>query len=78
MKKKFTYIFAGLAVVLGMSACVKDLDVTPIDPNLVLLDDPSFLFNKCYANLALAGNGGSGIVLVRMRTGGNGVLVLVR
>ena len=27
---------------------------------------------------ALAGNGGSGIVLVRMRTGGNGVLVLVR
>lgn len=59
MKKKFTYIFAGLAVVLGMSACVKDLDVTPIDPNLVLLDDPSFLFNKCYANLALAGNGGA-------------------
>ncbi len=59
MKKTFTYIFAGLAVVLGLNACVKDLDVTPIDPNLVLLDDPSYLFNKCYGNIALAGNGGA-------------------
>lgn len=59
MKKTFIYLFAGLALTLGMSSCVKDLDVTPIDPNLVLLEDPSYLFNKCYANLALAGNSGA-------------------
>lgn len=59
MKKTFKYISAFAAVVLGLSACVGDLDVTPIDPNLVLLDDPAYLFNKCYANIALAGNGGA-------------------
>ena len=59
MKKTVKYISVVLALALGMSSCVKDLDVTPIDPNLVLLDDPSYLFNKCYANIGLAGNGGA-------------------
>ena len=59
MKKTFIHIAFCLALFLGLTACVKDLDVTPIDPNLVLLDDPSYLFNKCYANIALAGNGGA-------------------
>ena len=59
MKKTFIHIASCLALFLGLTACVKDLDVTPIDPNLVLLDDPSYLFNKCYANIALAGNGGA-------------------
>lgn len=53
------------AVLLALSAgvttsCVGDLDVEPIDPNLVLLDQETIpnLFNKCYANIALAGNSG--------------------
>lgn len=59
MKKSIKYISAFVALVFSLSACVGDLNVTPIDPNLVLLDDPSYLFNKCYANIALAGNGGA-------------------
>lgn len=51
-------LIAASALVLNIAAtsCVRDLDVTPIDPNLSLLDDPDYLFNKCYATLAMAGN----------------------
>lgn len=48
------------AVALGMSSCVGDLDVTPIDPNLDTKLDTVGLFNKCYAALALKGNNGPG------------------
>lgn len=43
-----------------MTSCTSDLDVTPIDPNLDLLTPESVpsLFNKCYANITLAGNSG--------------------
>ena len=51
-------LIAASTLVLSVAAtsCVRDLDVTPIDPNLALLDDPDYLFNKCYATLAMAGN----------------------
>lgn len=42
---------------IGLSACTSDLDVKPIDPNLNTEIDPAGLFNKCYANLGMAGNG---------------------
>lgn len=62
MKRYIKHIIpvAALMVASGMStSCTGDLDVTPIDPNLTLLgDSASALFNKCYANIALAGNGG--------------------
>lgn len=62
MKRYIKHIIpaAALALAAGMStSCVGDLDVTPIDPNLTLLgDSASYLFNKCYANIALAGNSG--------------------
>ena len=48
-----------LALSFTSTSCVGDLDVTPIDPNLSLDLDPDGLFNKCYANMALAGNGGA-------------------
>lgn len=44
---------------MGFTSCVNDLDVTPIDPNLDTELDADGLFNKCYANFALAGNGGA-------------------
>lgn len=42
-----------------LASCTKDLDVTPIDPNLNTEIQPEALFNKCYANIAVAGNGGA-------------------
>ncbi len=61
MKKYIKHIVpvAFLALTMGTTSCTGDLDVTPINPNLDTEVDVSGLFNKCYANLALAGNGGA-------------------
>lgn len=58
MKSFIKYFLPAAAVVasLGLSSCVKDLDVEPIDPNLNTTLDADGLFNKCYANLGIAGN----------------------
>ncbi|MCF0198464.1 MAG: RagB/SusD family nutrient uptake outer membrane protein [Bacteroidaceae bacterium] len=40
---------------LGVSSCVKDLDVVPIDPTLSLESDDDGIYNKCYSLMALAG-----------------------
>lgn len=62
---KFRYlktIFPAAAIcvsTLGMTSCVGDLDVDPIDPSTVMSVDAIGLFNKCYANLAMPGNGGA-------------------
>ena len=50
---------AALALSLGLTSCVGDLDVKPIDPNTLMKATPDYLFNKCYANMAVAGNGGA-------------------
>ena len=51
---------------LGLSSCVNDLDVTPIDPNVqlpqdVLKDEAAFeaLLAKCYMSLACSGSDGA-------------------
>lgn len=61
MKNYFCKIVptAVLLVSMGMTSCTGDLDVTPINPNLALDYSAEGLFNKCYANIALAGNGGA-------------------
>jgi len=61
MKKYIKSIIpaATVALALGLSSCTGDLDVTPIDPNLSTEYSVEGLFNKCYANIALAGNGGA-------------------
>ena len=51
---------AALSLTLGMTSCVGDLDVKPIDPNLTTNLYVEGLFNKCYATMALAGNEGPG------------------
>ena len=63
MKSKMKNILIGslaaLALIFGTTACVGDLDVTPIDPNYKVIDNAATLdnlFNKCYATLAMAGN----------------------
>jgi hypothetical protein len=56
---KYTLPTAALALALGMTSCTKDLDVDPIDPNLSTELNLDGLYLKCYANLALPGNGGA-------------------
>lgn len=65
--KKIIYIIALLAIGSLFNACVKDLDTTPIDPDVVTsgnaFDDPEAytqFLAKCYAGLALGGNDGDG------------------
>ena len=50
---------AALALALGVTSCTKDLDVVPIDPNVSTELNLDGLYLKCYANLALPGNGGA-------------------
>lgn len=50
---------AVLLLSLGLGSCINDLDVTPIDPSTNMTPDYKALFAKCYANMALAGNGGA-------------------
>ena len=61
MNKVFKYIapVAALLLSAGLSSCLNDLHVSPIDPSLQTEVEPEQLFNKCYANFALAGNGGA-------------------
>ena len=61
MKRMMKHIIpvAALALLFGMTSCTKDLDVTPIDPNLDTVNNLDGLFNKCYGNFGLQGNGGA-------------------
>lgn len=63
MKMKRLSIIAAIAVLL--TSCVKDLDVTPIDPNVVLPEqvlntESAFeqLLAKCYVSLCVSGSQG--------------------
>ena len=52
---------AATTLVVAMSSCTKDLDVTPIDPNLTLETTEAQAFTKCYANLGMESyNGANG------------------
>ena len=50
---------AFVLAVAGLSSCTGDLDVTPIDPSSTMVVDEPSLYAKCYANMALAGQGGA-------------------
>lgn len=65
MKKNILNIVATAALALGLTACVGDLNVTPIDPNTqlpedVLKDQGAFnqLLAKCYQGLACSASDG--------------------
>lgn len=47
-------------MVLGLSACVKDLNTKPIDPNSSTSFNQERMFTKCYACLAVIGQSGPG------------------
>lgn len=65
--KKYTFILGLIFSALVISSCVKDLDVTPKDPNSILTgnlsDDPIYLkqvLAKIYASFIIAGQGANG------------------
>ena len=61
MNKFFKYIqCAAIAMLIagGLSSCVNDLDVEPIDPSLQSDVGVEQLFNKCYSVFATSGNNG--------------------
>ena len=49
---------AAMLFTVGLTSC-DYLDVTPIDPNSVMVADEAALYSKCYATMALAGNTGA-------------------
>ena len=51
---------AAALVVAGLTSCTGDLDVTPIDPSKTMVPDEVALYTKCYASMALQGQGGQG------------------
>ena len=62
MNKYLKHIIPSAILLLSSGitvSCVGDLDVTPIDPNVKPEVSAAALFNKCYANLGGAGNGGA-------------------
>ncbi len=46
-----------IALSMGISSCVNDLNVEPIDPNKNTTVDAQKLFNKCYAAFSMEGYG---------------------
>ena len=61
MNKFFKYIQCAVAAMLmvgGLSSCINDLDVEPIDPSLQSDVGVEQMFNKCYSVFATSGNNG--------------------
>ena len=66
MKKKIIILSVVLSALMMTTSCVKDLDVTPIDPNSILAgnlgDDPDYMkmvLGKIYVSFMISGQGGS-------------------
>lgn len=58
MNLKKYLLLGGVALGLGMTSCVGDLDLEPNDPNLVDTKDPNFKQNAlgiCYSGIAVSG-----------------------
>lgn len=69
MNLKKYLMFGGLALSLGLSSCVNDLDLKPNDPNLVDTNDPDFKANSlaiCYSGIACSGISGPGSTYVNI------------
>ena len=76
MKRFIKNIFpaAALTLCVGLSSCIGDLDVSPIDPNSNIQLNPERLFNMCYANFGIEGLNGPGSSTVTAQDAGTSVL----
>ena len=77
MKRFIKNIFpaAALTLCVGLSSCIGDLDVSPIDPNSNIQLNPERLFNMCYANFGIEGLNGPGSSTVTAQDAGTTGLV---
>jgi len=78
MKRFIKNIFPTAALMFcaaGLSSCVGDLDVYPIDPNSNVELNPARLYNMCYANFAIEGLNGPGSTTVTAQDAGSTGLV---
>ena len=77
MKRYIKNILPAAALLLsaGLTSCVGDLDVTPIDPTKNTTLDPIALFNMCYATFAVEGVDGPGSTNVAAKDPGTTGLV---
>lgn len=57
---KFLKIVALVMLVVGMTACVHNLNTKPIDPNSSTSFNQDRMFTKCYACMAVIGQSGAG------------------
>lgn len=44
-----------LSLTTGMTSCINDLDISPIDPQMTATFDQDMYFTKLYASLGLTG-----------------------
>ncbi len=68
-------MFGVAAMSLGMTSCVGDLDLEPIDPNLESPTSPTLLYNEameCYQSMATSGNDGAGSSIISGLDNGRG------
>ena len=59
INKKFHLYLASLVVAIGLTSCVQDLDIQPIDPSVVQTFSEPEVFTKVYAAWALTGQQGA-------------------
>lgn len=68
-------MLGGVALSLGLTSCVGDLDLNPIDPNLESPTSPTLMKNvamECYQQLATSGQDGPGSSIISGLDNGRG------
>lgn len=75
MNIKNFLMLGGVALGLGLTSCVGDLDLDPIDPNLESPESPTLLVNQameCYQTMATSGQEGPGSSIISGLDNGRG------
>lgn len=75
MKINKLILFGSLAMALGATSCIGDLDLDPIDPNYANTDSPDFYknaFAECYSIMAVSGQDGPGSSIISGLDNGTG------
>lgn len=75
MKINKFLLFGSMALSLGATSCIGDLDLDPIDPNYANTDSEAFMANafaECYSIMAVSGQDGPGSSIISGLDNGTG------